>query len=310
MKEKSNRLRQLQEQKSRKVHLESLRSELTKQQRELSEKTIQLRAIMDKEQRDVDRLEKVGLVSLVFEVLGKKEQRLEKEKQEAYAARLKYDTALREQESMEARLRSIVEELRGIKSCEGEYEALLHEILTEIKAGGDSRKAEVLRMEQEMVAHQAVIRELSEAIVAGNEALSAADVVLHHLSDAEGWGTWDLLGGGLLADIAKHDALDSAQRAVDVLQVKLRSFKTELVDVNVSANVQISLDGFLSFADFFFDGFFADFAVMDHIQRSIGDLNATKGELKGIMQSLRTMQAQREAAVHSLQAELAKLAME
>ena len=57
--------------------------------------------------------------------------------------------------------------------------------------------------------------------------------MLSHLSDAEGWATWDLFGGGLLSDIAKHSALDAAQDAVNVLQSKLRSFKTELVDVNM-----------------------------------------------------------------------------
>ena len=309
MKEKAKRLRQLQEQKNRKDHLESLRSELTKQQRELSEKTIQLRVMMNKEQKDVERLEKGGLVSLFYEVLGKKGQQLEKEKQEAYAARMKYDTALQEQEAVESRLRSTVEELRSLKASEAEYEYLLNALLTEIKNSGDHRKGEVLRMEQQIGDHQAVIRELSEAIAAGSEVLSAVQDVEGHLRDAEGWSTWDLFGGGLLADIAKHEALDAAQRSVDRLQVKLRSFQTELVDVNVDANLQISLDGFLGFADWFFDGFFADYAVMDHIEQSMGEVKATKAKINGIMNNLRSQLKQREAAVHSLQEELAKLAI-
>ena len=309
MKEKAKRLRLLQEQKARKDRLESLRSELTAQQRELSEKTIQLRVMMNKEQKDVDRLEKGGLAAAILELVGKKEQRLEKEKQEAYAARMKYDTALQEQEAVESRLRSTVAELHSLKASEGEYDFLLNELLTEIKNTGDSRKVEVLRMEQEMVAHQAAIKELSEAIGAGSEVLSAVQDVESHLRDAEGWGTWDLFGGGLLADIAKHEALEAAQRSVDRLQVKLRSFKTELVDVNVEANLQISLDGFLGFADWFFDGFFADYAVMDHIERSMGEVKATKANINGILNNLRSQLKQREAAVHSLQEELAKLAI-
>jgi hypothetical protein len=133
---------------------------------------------------------------------------------------------------------------------------LLQSLLNEMKAVGDRRSEEILRIEQEIGEHRTVIREVSEAIAAGGEVLSAVDTVLHHLSDAEGWSTFDLFGGGLLADIAKHDALNAAQEAVDSLQVKLRSFKTELVDVNVEANVQINVDSFLGFADFFFDGFF------------------------------------------------------
>ena len=309
MNEKREQLRRLQEQKQRKDHLESLRAELTKQQRELSDKTIALKGKMVKEQADVNRLEKGGLVAMLFELAGKKERQLEKERQEAYAARLKYETAVREQTDVEDRLRRVNEELRGLRDSETRYNALLNELLADIRNSNDSRSHEVLRLEREIGEHNEVIREISEAIAAGNEVLSAADAVLHHLSDAEGWGTWDILGGGLLADIAKHEALDSAQRAVNVLQSKIRSFKTELVDVNVEANVQISMDGFLGFADFFFDGFFADFAAMEHIERATAEMRVTKEQIKGILDNLRRMQAEREAAVHSLQTELAKQAI-
>ena len=309
MTEKINRLRELREQKERKTHLESLRSELTKQQRELSEKTIRLRVEMDKEQKDVERLEKGGLVSLFYELMGKKEQKLEKEQQEARAARMKYDTAVREQEAVESKLRRTNEEYSEIRDSHKNYEVLLDELLSEIRAAGDSRSAEVLRLEQEIGAHNEVIRDISEAVAAGAAVLSAANTVQSHLSDAEGWGTWDLLGGGLLADIAKHEALDAAQDAVNVMQLKLRSFKTELVDVNVEANVQISLDGFLGFADFFFDGFFADYAVMDHIQSASAQVREAEQKIKSVMDSLRTMQAQREAAVHMLRDQLAALVM-
>ncbi len=309
MNEKTKRLQELQEQKSRKAHLESLRAELTRQQRELSEKTVFLKAAMVNEQKDVDRLEKGGLVAIVYELMGKKEQKLEKEQKEARAARLKYETALREQEAVEARLRRANEEYRTVRDCEKEYNALLDVLLSDIRSSDDIRSEEVLRLERQIGEHNEVIREIAEAIGAGNEALSAADTVLHHLSDAEGWGTWDILGGGLLADIAKHEALDAAQRAVNVLQVKLRSFKTELVDVNVEANVQISMDGFLGFADFFFDGFFADFAAMEHIERATAEVRVTKEKIKGILDTLRAMQKEREAAVHSLREQLAQLVM-
>ena len=294
----------------RKAHLESLRSELTKQQRELSEKTNFLKAAMVNEQKDVDRLEKGGLVSLFYELTGKKEQKLEKEQKEARAARLKYETAVREQQDVEHRLRRVKEEYSAIGACEREYDGLLEELLGEIRAAGDSRSREVLRLEQEIGEHNEVIREIAEAISAGNEALSAADTVLHHLSDAEGWGTWDILGGGLLADIAKHEALDSAQNAVNVLQMKLRSFKTELVDVNVEANVQISMDGFLGFADWFFDGFFADFAAMEHIENATAEMRVTKEKIRGITDNLRAMQIERETEIHTLREQLARLVME
>ena len=104
---------------------------------------------------------------------------------------------------------------------------------------------------------------MQEALIAGNAALSCADQILFQLNSAEGWGTWDLVGGGLLSDLAKHSHLDQAQASVETLQSQLRRFKTELADVTINADIQVSIDGFLRVADYSFDGIFADWAVLE-----------------------------------------------
>lgn len=280
-------LRRLRDQVARRAHLEAQQKELQAQKNALMDKTAALKAAFLTEQEDVDRLEGKTLAAMFYDLIGKKDDKLAKEKKEAYAARVKYDTAAQELDSVEFRLRSIGEELLTLRECEGQYEKELSRVLDEIKAGGDPRSEAVLKLEERIADRQRDKKELSEAIAAGNSAMQAVDAVLRHLDDAEGWGTWDLFGGGLLADIAKHDALESAQRAVDLLQVRLRSFKTELVDVAMEVNVQITIDGFLGFADWFFDGFFADFAVMDKIEQSARDVQSVKSELQSTIHTLR-----------------------
>ena len=71
------------------------------------------------------------------------------------------------------------------------------------------------------------------------------------------------MGGGLMADLAKYEELDDAQKQIEQLQVELRRFKTELADVEITADLQVTVDSFLKFADFFFDGLFADWAVLE-----------------------------------------------
>ena len=76
--------------------------------------------------------------------------------------------------------------------------------------------------------------------------------MLARLDDAEGWGTWDLVGGGLISGMAKHSCLDDAQELVPRLQTELRRFQSELGDVDMDAGeLDISADGFLRFADLF-----------------------------------------------------------
>ena len=141
------------------------------------------------------------------------------------------------------------------------------------------------------------LREIREAADAGEAALDAAGQVLETLNSAEGWSTWDILGGGLLADLAKYEELDNAQEQVEQLQEKLRQFKTELADVTIEAELQVSVDGFLRFADFFFDGLFADLAVMEHINDSQEKIRSTQKEIQAVLERLTAMREEMSAAL-------------
>ena len=123
------------------------------------------------------------------------------------------------------------------------------------------------------------------------------------MDSAEGWGTWDLLGGGLISDIAKHSHLDEAQSKVQNLQSELRRFKTELSDVTINADMQVSVDGFLRFADYFFDGLFADWAVMDKISQSKSSVQSTKSQIESVLSRLRSMEASSDQTIKKLEDE-------
>ena len=131
--------------------------------------------------------------------------------------------------------------------------------------------------------------ELLEAINAGKTALHTVNEVLETLDNAEGWSTWDVMGGGLMADLAKYEKLDDAQKQIEQLQVELRRFKTELADVEITADLQVTVDSFLKFADFFFDGLFADWAVLDHINQAQSRVENTKGQIKRVLALLKKM---------------------
>ena len=112
---------------------------------------------------------------------------------------------------------------------------------------------------------------------------------MNSLDSAEGWGTFDLVGGGLLADVAKHSHLDEAQSSIETLQSQLRRFKTELADVTIHADLQVGVDSFMRFADYFFDGLFADWAVLDEISRSKGEVQSTISQIEHTLARLNAM---------------------
>ena len=292
------KLKALQEKISRSRQLSSMLKELRGQRDTIAARVRELEAIKVDEQADVDRLEGRSLASFFYNVIGKMDERLNQEREEAYAARVKYDAAARELEAIDGDIQRCESELSGLRGCEREYEATLREKANAVKSEGGARAEEILKLEERHAYLESQKKELREAISAGNSARSTAESVLSSLDSAEGWGTWDLLGGGLLADMAKHSHLDEAQGAIERLQSQLRRFKTELADVTIHADMQVNVDGFLRFADYFFDGLFADWAVMDKISQSQSQVQSTKNQIDSVLSRLNSMMsaAEREQA--------------
>ena len=48
----------------------------------------------------------------------------------------------------------------------------------------------------------------------------------------------------------------------------LRNFSKELKDVNIACNLNLDMGDFLTFADYFFDGFAVDWMVQERINKA------------------------------------------
>lgn len=108
-------------------------------------------------------------------------------------------------------------------------------------------------------------KEVQEAIYAGERALMSLRTAQANLKSARGWGIFDMFGGGFIADVVKHSKISNAMNAIESAKWDLQSFERELRDVRAHVNLNIDIGGFLSFADFFFDGFLADYLVQTKI---------------------------------------------
>ncbi len=285
----NEQLENLSRQMARAKHLESVLADIRVQRQTLWEKACDLEVAMHKEQADVERLEKRTLTAFFYDIVGKKMEKYEKEYSEAYEATIRYDSAMREVTAMDEALRSYEEEWQRVRGCEGQYQQLLQRKCVELKQSGTPEAEEILRLEEQIAQAKSQQKELREAISAGRKALQMTDAVLDKLGSAENWGTWDLLGGGFISDIAKHSALDEAQHLVEQLQVQLRCFKSELADVTIHADMQVSIQDFLRFADFFFDDVFADWAVLDRIHKAKQQVRDTKSRIESVVVRLEQM---------------------
>ena len=281
----------LQQKVAQKPLLESKLYELHTQRRQYDNQVISLRVAFRKEQEDVEKLEGRSLANYFYQVIGKLDDKLDQERKEAYAARVKLDAAERELAGIESDIKEIQEQITDVLVAEARYKDALELKRRQLKDSGTQVADRILSMEERIAALQAQKQEIKEAISAGYSARSTADRILSELEDADGWNTWDILGGGgIITHMAKHSHLDEAQDLVQELQSQLRRFKTELADIQISANMQVNIDGFLRFADYFFDGLFADWAVGDKISQSLSSVSNTKSEINRMLDKLNDME--------------------
>lgn len=217
------------------------------------------------------------------------------------------NTAIRELAGVEEDLGRCQAELDTLGDCETRYAALLREKTEAVKAAGGAVAEQILGLEERSAYLENQERELQEASTAGQNALATTDQILESLNSAENWGTWDLVGGGLIADLAKHSRLDDAQASVEYLQSQLRAFRTELADVTINADFQVNIDGFLRVADYVFDGIFADWAVLDRINQAQAQVESTRAQICAVLDHLQQMMGQAEEERVELQQEIERL---
>ena len=280
-------LQQLQEQVARRKQLWTTLEELREQQRSLSRKVRELEKVKRSQENDVTQLEGRSLAALLCRVTGKMEEALTREREEACAAQIEYDAAVRELAAVEEDLACKDDEYRRLRGCEEQYARALEEKAAALKATGGETAEEILRMEERLAALQHQKKELQEAVWAGKAALRTMEKMLSSLDSAGRWATWDVMGGDIVSDLVKYNRLDGAQALAKELQIQLRRFKTELADVTLSEKLQVN--GFLRFADYFFDAFLADLAVMNRIRNAQQQVRETKQQIEQVLLRLKQM---------------------
>lgn len=282
----NDQLRQLQQRVARKNHLQARSRVLRGQRDALLHKAERLDRIAMKEEADVARLEGRSLAAFFYNVVGQMDAKLSQERREAYAARVKYDAAVRELQSVEQDLTACSAELASLSLCEEHYRMCLEEKAAAIKVSGSGQGLEILRLETCLQTLECQLLELNEAADAGNSALFTAKSIESTLENAGSLSTWDIFGCGLSVDSAAHHRLDDGQAMIEKLQIQLCRFRTELMDVCIDADIQISMVDFDRFADSFFDGLFADWVVMDRIDQARAQVRRVTAQIEYVLGQL------------------------
>lgn len=130
-------------------------------------------------------------------------------------------------------------------------------------------------------------KEIREAIRAGERALDSLKEAQRQLQSAGNWGLIDIFGGNTISGLMKHMKINNASRCIDDARRDLAYFRDELGDIRDIENLNVDIGGFLTFADFFFDGFVADIFVQSKIRKGKEQVREAIWRVEDILRALR-----------------------
>lgn len=129
-------------------------------------------------------------------------------------------------------------------------------------------------------------REVREAIHAGETALMSLKEAKKSLESAGNWGLLDIFGGRNVSGLLKHMKLSNAQSNMQRAKADLSRFSRELDDIDeYIPNIEVG--GFLTFADFFFDGLIADIFVQSKIGEMKRQVNEAISKTEEILRRIK-----------------------
>ena len=132
----------------------------------------------------------------------------------------------------------------------------------------------------------AALREIDEAIRAGEQALDSLREAKNQLNSARNWGIYDMIGGGLISSMIKHSKIDQANEWMDQANRDLRCFAKELRDVD-GEDLQIDTGSLVTMLDIFCDNFFSDLLVQQKINDGRARIDALSDRIEDVLYTLK-----------------------
>lgn len=268
---------------------ERLRRQLQQVERELelqSERRRRLAQRMASERADVEALEGLSLTALFHTILRSKEDQLQTERREWLAAKLNHDECADGLKALRADRQQLRDALAQLAHVPGRIAELVERKAEHVRSDGGARAEALFELERALAFARARVIEIDEARGAAREARRDLERMLAALDSASSWGTWDLVGGGLIATSIKHGKLDDARAAAAGAQHALRKLTRELQDVSWEREITIDVGGFATFADYFFDGLISDWIVQSRINTSRQRAGDVKRDVEMVLSEL------------------------
>lgn len=283
-------IHQLQEQAAAFENLRGELGSLEKKRIMLEQQVYATKREKDERQSELNQMQTGGLNTFLSKIIPGREKKLEVCRMMADEAAAKYDTAIHALMENTDQIHKLERQVSNGHQARLKLDSLIAQKAALIQQIGGNLAQTLADLDTRLYTLSQRRTELDQAVQAGRGALATIDSIIDKLQNAQNWGTFDIVGGGLITDIAKHSNLDDASQLTYTLQKQIHAFQKELSDISIHADFSIEVSDFMKFADFAFDGLIADWLVLDKINSSLSQATHTRNQIASAIHMLEPLQ--------------------
>ena len=255
------------------IHLAGLEDLIFTRQEKLKE----LESILSKQSNDIQKLEKVSILSLFRKILGNPEKAIDREKQDYLLAVMKYNECKASIEALKNEQTLLRNVQSGLFGLEKRLENLIKQKDSRINLDNPGVAKQIAQLDQRMLSHKEKLKELDEAIQAGERINIALRDIIKDLRDAVGWGPFNYGGKGKYSTYKKKRFIDKASSEIVQVNALFLKFEEELHDVSKHYHLDYKNDihYYQDFLDTFINNLITDYVVRKKIKNSLAGVEAT-----------------------------------
>jgi len=307
-------LKMLHQKVIRKRELKNDLTVLYAQLEELSGRLASLEEALESIRKRVEKLEKGGIYAFFHTITGKKEEKLEQERQQVDDLAKQYEEAGLAHQTIKRRIELKETELATLDGYEEKFENLLEVKRREIEQLQVPEETKIIEVEQEI----AICKEHAALFV---ETIKQSDMLLEQiqrireiLNDAEK-AAISQSSAGFTMEARKAELIKQAQAQVGVLKAGIQDFSNKTEKLLGSTSIKINLNEVYEICNGIYTSYIAsnmvlNVAEIERIRTTKGNLMLLKERLENVIPQLLTEQEGNKKKRDLLQEKLENLIIE
>ncbi len=248
-----------------------------------------LEKVLAKEEKDYLKFDKTGVRNLFFKALGTHSDQLDKEKEEYLMAYIKFNECVSTIERLYQEKEILMTTLFGLFDAQKQLDQLLLKKRKNFKATTDSEVLAFFQLEKALATKWARLREIEEAISAGEATVPLLLKIVEDLKHIKDWGTMSYAGKGRYSSYKKKKYIDQATKEVFEANALFEKFEIELQDIakHFQLNYKKDIYVFKQFVDTFLQNLVSDWVTKKKIQDAIAGISKTQTQVKKTIATLK-----------------------